>query len=410
MIERTDRCPTDLHVGTLRSLGMSFDPECLASWVPARPGDHVNDIDTPCLLIDRDALERNLRGMGAFARTTGIRLRPHAKSHKCGALARLQVAHGAIGLCAQKLGEAEPLVALGVDVLITNQVVGARKVARLAALAAAYPASRLGVLVDAVENVRALGDAMRDVGAALDVYVEVDVGQRRAGVMDPSEAVLLATAIGEQPSLRFRGIHAYHGGAQHRRSPDERRTIVSQVAILARATKEALAEAGIVCEIVTGAGTGTFPFEAASGAFDEIQPGSYVLMDVDYAKNVVDEDTSTPKFESSLFILSTITSLRADRMTLDAGTKAQSTDCGFAQPTFSGWRVRGVYDEHTVLDRVAAGSATDAKDETHFALGDKVRLIPGHVDPTVNLHDWFVVVSGDRVTDVWPIEGRGRFY
>ena len=182
----------------------------------------------------------------------------------------------------------------------------------------------------------------------------------------------------------------------------DRREAIATASALAGEAKAALLAAALPCDIVTGAGTGTFAYETASGVYDEIQPGSYALMDVDYAKN--EPDPSVPAFTQALFLLSTVTSVRAHegRAALDVGLKAQSTDCGPAMPLFAGWTVRGVNDEHTVLAREGEGPM--------LRVGEKVRLVPGHVDPTVNLHDWFVVVQNDRVVEVWPIEARGAFF
>jgi D-serine deaminase-like pyridoxal phosphate-dependent protein len=334
-----------------------------------------------------------------------VRVRPHAKSHKCVEIARRQVAAGAVGICVQKTSEAEPFLAAGIeDVLVTNEVVGERKVAALAALAARFPAARLGVCVDAPAVVATLAAACSRATAHLDVYIELDVGHNRAGVPDAGSAVALARAVAEQPGLALRGLQAYFGSAQHRRSLAERRLAIAAASDLARAARDAIVAAGLPCDIVTGAGTGTFMLEAASGVYNEIQPGSYILMDADYAKN--DQDPRWPAFEQSLFIQTTVMSRRRDashdRATLDAGLKAFSTDSGPAQPAFAGWEVRGVSDEHTVLARVGEGPA--------LALGDKVMLIPGHIDPTVNLHEWIVAVRNDRVEAIWPVEARGAVY
>jgi D-serine deaminase-like pyridoxal phosphate-dependent protein len=374
-------------------------------WIPARVGDAIADVDTPALIVDLDRLEPNIARLMRAVAGHGVRVRPHAKSHKCVEIARRQVAAGAVGICVQKSSEAEPFLAAGIaDVLVTNEVVGARKVANLAALAARFPAARVGVCVDDALAVELLGAACDRAAARLDVYVEIDVGHDRAGVAEPGAAVALARAITRQPSLRLRGLQAYFGSAQHRRGVEERRRAIESATRLAQAARDALLAAGLPCDAVTGAGTGTFLFEAGSGVYTEIQPGSYILMDVDYAKN--EQDPRWPAFDQSLFILATVMSRRhdagGDRATLDAGLKAFSTDSGPAQPAFAGWTVRGVSDEHTVLDRVGDGPA--------LALGDKVRLVPGHVDPTVNLHEWIVAVRGGRVEAVWPVDARGAVY
>jgi D-serine deaminase-like pyridoxal phosphate-dependent protein len=374
-------------------------------WIPARAGDALADVDTPALIVDLDRFEANIARLMQAVAGRNVRVRPHAKSHKCVEIAKRQVAAGAVGICVQKTSEAEPFLAAGIgDVLVTNEVVGPRKLANLAALAARFPSARVGVCVDDASVVAPLGKACERAAARLDVYVELDVGHDRAGVADPGAVVALARAIAAQPSLNLRGLQAYFGSAQHRRGVEERRRAIESAATLSRAARDALLAAGLPCETVTGAGTGTFLFEAASGVYTEIQPGSYILMDVDYAKN--EQDPRWPRFDQSLFILATVMSrrhdMRGDRATLDAGLKAFSTDSGPAQPAFAGWMVRGVSDEHTVLDRIGDGPA--------LGLGEKVQLIPGHIDPTVNLHEWIVAARNGRVEAVWPVDARGAVY
>jgi D-serine deaminase-like pyridoxal phosphate-dependent protein len=376
-----------------------------AHWMPARVGDGLADVDTPALIVDLDKFEANLRNLMQAVAGHSVRVRPHAKSHKCVEIARRQVAAGAVGICVQKTSEAEPFLAGGIeDVLVTNEVVGERKLTRLAGLAARFPAARLGVCVDDAAAALKLARACDEADARLDVYIELDVGHNRAGVAGAGAAVALARVVDAQPGLTLRGLHAYFGSAQHRRSVDDRRRAIAAASALARAARDALVNAGLPCGTITGGGTGTFMLEAQSGVYNEIQPGSYVLMDLDYAKNAQDPDW--PAFEQSLFILTTVMSRRRDvtgnRATLDAGLKAFSTDSGSAMPAFPGWQVRGVSDEHTVLERVGDGP--------DLALGDKPLLIPGHIDPTVNLHEWIVAVRNDRVEQVWRVDARGCVY
>ena len=374
-------------------------------WTPARVGDALEDIDTPALIVDLDKFDANLGRLMQAVAGRSVRVRPHAKSHKCVEIARRQVAAGAVGICVQKTSEAEPFLAGGIeDVLITNEIVGERKLARLAGLAARFPASRLGVCVDDAGVALQLAQACEQADTRLDVYIELDVGHNRAGVPDPVSAVALARAIDAQTSLTLRGLHAYFGSAQHRRSLADRRNAIASATRLAEETRDAFLSAGLPCGVITGGGTGTFLFEATSGVYNEIQPGSYILMDVDYAKN--EQDPHWPAFEQSLFVLTSVMSRRHDassnRATLDAGLKAFSTDSGSAMPAFSGWQVRGVSDEHTILER--AGDGPD------LALGDKPLLIPGHIDPTVNLHEWIVAVRNDRVEQLWRIDARGTVF
>jgi D-serine deaminase-like pyridoxal phosphate-dependent protein len=367
---------------------------------PARVGDAVDAIDTPALVLELDAFEASLARMADFVRGSRVRLRPHAKSHKCPEIAKRQVALGAVGICAQKTSEAEAFVDAGIgDVLVSNEVVGRAKLDRLARLA---KRAKVSVCCDDAANARDISAAARAAGSTLDVLIEVDVGQHRCGVEPGEPAAALAKEIASLPGLRFAGLHAYHGGAQHLRSVEERRAAIEGAAALARATKWLIQSRGIPCPTVTGAGTGTFPFERSSGVYDEIQPGSYVFMDADYNRNAwADPAESFPKFEQSLFVLATVMSTPApDRAVVDAGLKASSIDSGM--PTLVGWpgvEYAKASDEHGVL-AIAAGTLGPS-------LGERVRLVPGHCDPTVNLYDWIVCVRAGRVEALWPIAARG---
>jgi D-serine deaminase-like pyridoxal phosphate-dependent protein len=281
-------------------------------------------------------------------------------------------------------------------VLVSNEIVGARKLERLAALARR---AKLGVCVDNADNVRALEAAMQHAGARIDVYIELEVGMRRCGVAPGEPVLALARAIAASPSLRFAGLQAYHGRAQHVRSMEERRAVISNCSLQVKNTKALLDASGIACPIVTGAGSGTFMFEVELGAWDEIQPGSYIFMDADYARN--EWAPPMPRFEHSLFVLSTVMSRPAPGMAIvDAGLKASSVDSGmpgvWQRPGLSYTRAS---DEH--------GSVEIGEGVAPPALGEKLLLVPGHCDPTVNLYDWYVCVRGGRVESLWPITARG---
>lgn len=379
-------------------------------WIPARVGDLLSDVDTPALILDLVKFEANLARLmsavhAASPQGRSVCVRPHAKSHKCVEIARRQIAAGATGICCQKTSEAEPFLAGGIaDVLITNEVVGQQKISRLAQLAASYPNATLGVCVDDARVATELARACERAQSHLDIYIELDVGHDRTGIADVAGVVALAQAVAAHSSLTMRGLQAYFGNAQHLRSIGERKQAIATAASLARSAQAALIAAGFACDVITGAGTGSFMLETTSGVYTEIQPGSYALMDADYARN--EQEPNWPAFEQSLFIMTTVMSRRkdahSDRATLDAGLKSFSTDSGSAQPAFAGWQVRGVSDEHTVLQRHGIGP--------ELALGDKPLLIPGHIDPTVNLHDWIVAVRNNCVEAVWPIEARGSLF
>ncbi len=364
---------------------------------PARPGDPLTAIDTPALVVDLDVLERNLDLMANAVRGAGIALRPHAKSHKCVAIAKAQIDRDAVGICCQKVGEAEAFVAGGIrDVLVTNEIVGTAKLARVAALARE---ACIGVLADDAANVAALGAAAVAAGATLDVLVEIDVGARRCGIAPGAPAAALATAIAATRGLRFRGVQAYQGAAQHLRTPEERRAAIADATAQASATKAAIEAAGLACPVVTGAGTGTWQLERDGGVYTEIQPGSYVFMDADYHRNALAPDQH--HFEQSLYVVATVMSAPVrERVVVDAGLKALAFDSG--PPAVYG--VRGLEytkasDEHGVI--------AVADDATPPRIGDRLWLIPGHCDPTVNLYDWIVGVRGEAVESVWPVSARG---
>jgi D-serine deaminase-like pyridoxal phosphate-dependent protein len=356
----------------------------------------IDEVDTPALIVDLDAFESNLQSMMDAVRASGVRVRPHAKTHKCPEIARRQLELGAVGVCCQKVAEAEALVDGGIrDVLVTNEIVGMSKARRLAGLATR---ATIGVCVDHPLHVAQLAAAATETGAKIDVYIEVDVGMGRCGA-DPQDCVALVETIRGQPMLRFAGLQAYHGRAQHLREPEERERAVQHAQKAVAQCLAAFAAAGIECERITGAGTGTYPFEIASGVWNEIQVGSYVFMDVDYGRNKWGDAV---RFRNSLFVLATVMSVAGGRLVLDAGLKAYGVDSGLPQaPDAPGWQFARATDEHGVL--TPASSAPPLP----IGIGTKLKLIPGHCDPTVNLHDWFVAVRNGVVEAVWPITARG---
>ena len=357
---------------------------------PAAIGQRLEEVDTPALVVDLDAFEANLATLKR-AIDGRVRVRAHAKTHKCPEIAKRQVVAGAVGVCCQKVSEAEALVEGGVqDVLVSNEIVGAPKIARLAELSRR---ARIGVCVDNLENLKDL----RASGARLDVYVEIEVGMGRCGIAPGEPAVALAAQI--SGNLRFAGLHAYHGRAQHVRSMAERRASITRAADAVRLTKKLLKEKGIACPIVTGAGSGTFMFEVESGAWDEIQPGSYIFMDADYARN--EWAAPLPRFQHALFVLSTVMSRpRPEVAIVDAGLKASSVDSGMP----------GVWQKPGLVYTHASDEHGWVEGEPAPALGEKLLLVPGHCDPTVNLYDWYVCSRNGFVEDLWPITARGAIY
>lgn len=370
-----------------------------------------DQVDTPALIIDLDAFERNLRRMADAVAEHGVRLRPHSKTHKSPIIGRKQMALGAVGVCCQKVAEAEIMVQGGVDdVLVSNQVVGRRKLDRLAALARQ---ARIAVCVDNPDNVRDLAEAATRFGVRIDTLVEIDLETGRCGVEPGQTAVDLAQVVAAQDSLRFAGLQAYQGVAQHIRDYGERRDAIDRAVAMTRDTADRLAEAGLPCDVITGAGTGTFEFEAASGLYTELQAGSYVFMDADYVRNRKADGSAFDRFDHALFVLATVMSRPTrDRAVVDAGHKAISIDSGPPEPhDRDGIRYVYASDEHGTLDVGAANRPP--------ALGETMLFVPGHCDPTANLHDWYVCVRGlggakdpvgAHVEAIWPVAARGAMF
>src|SRR3954451_10265203 len=378
---------------------------------PAEIAAPVEDIDTPALIVDLAPFERNLEKMARVAREAGVRLRPHAKTHKCPEIAKRQIALGAVGQCVQKVAEAEALASAGIrDILVSNEIVGASKLRRLARLA---EDARIALCFDDAGQVDAASRVAGDHGVELGGLVEIEGGVGRGALVESGVGRGRGAAaagpppappprrIADAPHLRFEGLQAYHGRAQHLPTAAERRQAIDGAIEAVRKTVEALAAAGLPCPSVTGAGTGTFRLEAASGVYNELQVRSYVFMDTDYARIGAADGGPYREFEHSLFVLSSVMSVPArDRAILDAGLKSYSAEKG---PPWvhdrPGLKVVGVSDEHAKLHLSA--------ETTPLRLGDKLRLIPGHCDPTVNLHDWYVGVRAGYVEALWPIAARG---
>src|SRR5688572_28969172 len=379
-------------------------------------GQDINAIDTPALVVDLDAMKRNLARMAEFARKHDIRWRPHAKMHKSSALAKLQMQAGAAGVCVQKVAEAEVMVNGGVpNVYISNEVVAPVKLAKVADLAYQLAAVRgqLAIAVDSLEGVARLAQAMNErrhgaggTPAVIDVFVEIDVGQGRCGVPPGRAAVDLAHEIRRHPALRFAGLQAYHGRAQHLRTAQARRDAIGVVVQDVLFTRKQIEAEGVPVDLVTGAGTGSMVCEAASGVYGELQAGSFLFMDADYAANA--HDPAQPQFEHALFVKSQVMSSGLLHAICDAGHKAHAIDSGLPkvltrEPTGELEYANGG-DEHGVLRPKGANQRIPRLDET-------VWLIPGHCDPTVNLHNFLVGVSGGletgRVDKIIRVDARG---
>jgi 3-hydroxy-D-aspartate aldolase len=372
--------------------------------IPALPGMPEAEIQTPCLVLDLDALERNIKKMGDYAKAHGMRHRVHGKMHKSVDVAKLQIElGGAVGVCCQKVSEAEVFARGGIkDVLVSNQVRDPAKIDRLARMPKL--GARTICCVDDIENVADLSAAAQKHGTQIECLVEIDCGAGRCGVTTTEAVVEIAKAIDAAPGLKFAGIQAYQGAMQHMDSYEDRKAKVDVAIGMVRDAVEGLKAEGLECDIVGGGGTGSYYFESNSGVYNELQCGSYAFMDADYGR-ILDKDgkrIDQGEWENALFILTSVMShAKAEKAIVDAGLKAQSVDSGL--PVIYG-RTDVEYvkcsDEHGVVsdpDRV-------------LKVNDKLRLVPGHCDPTCNVHDWYVGVRNGVVETVWPVSARGKAY
>ena len=372
--------------------------------IPALPGMNAADIQTPCLILDLDALERNIKKMGDYARAHGMRHRSHGKMHKSVDVQKLQESlGGAIGVCCQKVSEAEVFARGGIqDILVSNQVRDAAKIDRLARLP--KTGARILVCVDDVANVADLSAAAVKHGTQLECFVEIDCGAGRCGVKTTPAVVAIAQAIDAAPNLKFTGIQAYQGAMQHMDSFEDRKAKLDAAIAQVKDAVEALEAEGLKPELVSGGGTGSYYFESTSNVYNELQCGSYAFMDADYGR-IHDKDgkrIDQGEWENALFILTSVMShAKPNLAVVDAGLKAQSVDSGLP---FVYGRDDVKYikcsDEHGVVD----------DPNGVLKINEKLKLVPGHCDPTCNVHDWYVGVRNGKVETLWPVSARGKAY
>lgn len=388
---------TNMNLKNTDGLEVGYD-------IPAAIGMDESDIQTPCLVLDLDALEYNIKKMGDYARAHGMRHRIHGKMHKSVDIARLQERlGGAVGVCCQKVSEAEVFARGGIkDILVSNQVRDPGKIDRLARIPKL--GARTIVCVDDPDNVPELSAAAQRHDTQLDCFVEIDCGAGRCGVTTTEEVVGIAKAIDEAPNLRFAGIQAYQGAMQHMTSYEDRKAKLDAAIGMVREAVAALKEVGLEPELVSGGGTGSYYFESNSGVYNELQCGSYAFMDADYGR-IQDEEGNRidqGEWRNALFILTSVMShAKADKAICDAGLKAQSVDSGL--PFIFG-RDDVEYikcsDEHGVI----------ADPQGVLAINEKLKLVPGHCDPTCNVHDWYVGVRNGKVETLWPVSARGKAF
>lgn len=355
--------------------------------------------NTPALVVDLEALDRNIARMAATARAMGVGLRPHAKTHKCVTIARRQMAAGAQGVCCATVGEAEVLADAGIaGVLLTSPPATPARVGRIAALN--RRAEGLMVVADDPGLVDALAAAAAD--RPLAVLVDLDVGAHRTGCPSVEDAAALAARIADRPALRFAGVQGYYGHLQHVADPAKRAAAVRAARAPLEALVTELTARGLPPAIVTGAGTGTHAIDGREGPFTEMQVGSYIFMDAQY--NAVGQSPHAAGFETALFVATAVVSARhGGFVTVDGGFKAFSADGPLPVPARGappGSRYAFWGDEHGRLILPDGAPTTP--------VGTVVEWVAPHCDPTVNLHDRYHVVQGDTLIDIWPIEARGR--
>ena len=383
---------------------INFDELEVGFDIPAVPGMAESEIQTPCLVLDLDALERNIDKMGRLAREMGVRHRSHGKMHKSVDVQKLQQTRGgACGVCCQKVSEAEVFARGGItDILVSNQVTEKGKIDRLTRLPKL--GARTICCVDDVANVADLSEAAGRHGTEIECLVEIDCGAGRCGVTTTEAVVEIAKAIDAAPGLTFSGLQAYQGAMQHLDAFEDRKAKIDVAVAMVRDAVDALKAEGLSCAIVGGGGTGSYTFEGKSGVYNELQCGSYAFMDADYGR-ILDREGNRidqGEWENALFLLTTVMSHAKEQKAIcDAGLKAQSVDSGL--PVIFG-RDDVTYvkcsDEHGVIE--------DPKGR--LSINDKLRLVPGHCDPTCNVHDWYVGVRNGKVEVLWPVSARGKAY
>ncbi|RDC70960.1 DSD1 family PLP-dependent enzyme [Rhodovulum sp. 12E13] len=372
--------------------------------IPALPGMDESEIQTPCLVLDLDALERNIRKMGDYAKAHGMRHRVHGKMHKSVDVAKLQIElGGACGVCCQKVSEAEVFARGGIaDVMVSNQVRDPAKIDRLARMPKL--GARVLVCVDDEANVADLSAAAQTHGTEIEALVEIDCGAGRCGVTKTEDVVRIAKAIDAAPGLKFAGLQAYQGAMQHMDSYEDRKAKIDVAVAMVKDAVEALKAEGLECDIVGGGGTGSYYFESNSGVYNELQCGSYAFMDADYGR-ILDAEgkrIDQGEWENALFLLTSVMShAKPAKAICDAGLKAQSVDSGL--PFIYGRddvKYVKCSDEHGVIEDEGGV----------LKVNEKLRLVPGHCDPTCNVHDWYVGVRNGKVEAVWPVSARGKAY
>jgi 3-hydroxy-D-aspartate aldolase len=357
------------------------------------------DVPTPALLLDLDAFEDNIAKMASHLKTRNKAFRPHGKTHKCPDVARALINAGAIGCCAARLGEAEVFADAGIPgLLITTAVIGKPKIERAVALANKAPDTIF--VVDDRQNVRDINEAAGKRNAPIKLAVDLFFG--RTGITPGQPAVELAQLIDSLPNVTFVGLQSYDGAAAHTTPFDARSARTKMTMGKAVETRAMIERAGIACPLVSGGSTGTYRFDSENPGITELQPGSFVFMDMEYGQIGGPDGTEYRDFKNAMTVVTTVVSRSSGMAIVDGGYKAFATDRPFPPQAVGidgvtyGW----AGDEHGRLD--VSNASRDVK------LGDRLEFIPPHIDPTVNLFDNIYALRGDRVEAVWPIAARGK--
>lgn len=361
-----------------------------------------HDLPTPSLLIDLDRLEANIARMAGHAKTVGVNLRPHAKTHKCAEIARRQIQAGALGVCTATIREAEAMAAEGIGgLLLTSETVGPNKIHRLLRLAGLHPDTM--AVVDHPLQAEQLSEAANAAHLQLNILVDIDPIGRRTGIEPGAKAVELARRIDQLPNLRLRGVHGYSGASSHVEGFEARKEHSTKAMSPVIESFREMQRAGLPAEIMSGSSTGTYNIDPSLGGMTEMQCGSYVFMDVDYRRIGSERGPVYEDFHPALTVLATVISKNhADRATTDAGLKAFATDRKFGPEVvgMQGISYRFGGDEHGILEWEDPGR--------EVRLGDKIELLAPHCDPNVNLYDRLFCVRGDEVEEVWKVTARGN--
>ena len=378
---------------------MNLDDYEVGFNIPAKRGMNVNEIQTPCLVIDYNKFERNILKMKNFVLNNNVKLRPHAKMHKSFNVADFQIKFGgAHGICCQKVSEAEVFARQGIkDILITNQVTDLFKINRLTSISS--DDIKLACCIDDEENIININKSAKEKNTQIDLYIEFDCGANRCGIQSFNEIEKLILLINKLNFVNFVGFQAYNGSIQHIEDINTRKAEVKKTSIKINKLKDKF---NVFSPIITGVGTGCFDLEVSENVYDEIQVGSYAFMDAHYSSLKHDNKlNNTNDFENSLFVLSSVMSNAINKQAVvDAGLKSIAVDSGLPKVFGSNVDYLKCSDEHGIIN----------DPENSLNINDKLFLIPGHCDPTCNLHDWYVVMKNDTVIDIWPVSARGYSY